>query len=228
MAGPVSRREGDRAGAGVPRSAGRRPGPRRRGSGDGAGRGLGEDTLQLRRPRRRLRRVALVAVLAVLVAGGAVAYVLVQRERATVEVTAASGLHVSVPAGWGRQQQAADWDLTPLGAAGERGTALLVARDVAGWRDPASATPGVFVGVARGVSEDRLWAASAAHSCEYSQESRELPSGLAGTVRRYECPGSPARVTEAVLTRPGSDLRSSSSRSRSRSRTTTRPRCWTA
>jgi hypothetical protein len=166
----------------------------------------GEDTMQLRRPRRWVRRVALLAALAVLIAGGAVAYVLVRRDRATVDVTAASGLHVSVPAGWGRQQQAADWDLAPLGAAGARGTALLVARDIAGWRDPASATPGVFVGVARGVREDRLWAVSAARSCPYTQERRELPSGLAGTVRRHDCPGSPARMTEAVLTRSGSDL----------------------
>jgi hypothetical protein len=153
-----------------------------------------------------MRRVAVLAVLAVLVAAGAAAYVLVRRERATVDVTTASGLHVRVPAGWGRQQQAADWDLTPLGAAGKRGTALLVAGDVAAWRDPASETPGVFVGVARGVSEGRLWAVSAARSCPYSQERRELPSGMTGTVRRHDCPGSPARVTEAVLTRSGSDL----------------------
>jgi hypothetical protein len=182
---------------------GRRPRP----PSERPARSPGEDTVQLRRSRRRVRRVAWIAVLAVLVAGGAVAYVLVRRERATVDVTAASGLHVSVPASWARQQQAADWDLTPLGAAGKRGTALLVAQDVAEWRDPASATPGVFVGVARGVSEDRLWAVSADHSCGHSQERRELPSGLVGTVRRYECPGSAARVTEAVLTRSGSDLR---------------------
>jgi hypothetical protein len=165
----------------------------------------GEDTMQLRRPRRWARRVALVAVLAILVAGGAVGYVLVWRARESVDVTAA-GLHVRVPAAWARQQQAGAWDLTPFGGAGEQGTALLVARDVTGWRDPASATPGVFVGAARGVAADSLWAASAVKSCRpYTQETRQLPSGLSGTVRRHECAGSPARVTEAVLTRPGSD-----------------------
>lgn len=224
MAGPVSR-----AGAGPDRPRPARPG-RPAGSGrppaasprSPAGSGgapaastlspagpdrppAADDTMQLRRPRRWGRRIALLAVLVLLVAGGAAAALLVQRARKSVDVTAA-GLHVRVPAAWGRQQQAADWDLTPLGAAGQRGTALLVARDVAGWRDPASATVGVFVGAARGLKADKLWDASAVKTCPYSQRTHQLPSGLTGTVRRHDCPGAPARVTEAVLTRPGTDI----------------------
>ena len=37
-----------------------------------------------------------------------------------------------------------------------------------------------------------------------TEQTRQLPSGLAGPVRRHDCAGSPVRVTEAVLTRPGS------------------------
>ncbi|HZB48148.1 MAG TPA: hypothetical protein VE547_03565, partial [Mycobacteriales bacterium] len=132
---------------------------------------------------------------------GATAYLVARRQ--PVRVTA-GGLTVEVPAAWARQQQSAEWDLTPLGAAGRRGTALVVAGDVAGWRDPASTTPGVFVGVAPGVAATSLWAASVARGCPYTEQTRTLPGGLSGQVRRHDCPGSPTRLTEAVLTRPGS------------------------
>ena len=152
-------------------------------------------------PRGRRRWIAVAAVL-VLLATGTTAYFVV-RARQTVAVVAESGLTVEVPASWAKQQQSDDWDLTSFGAAGKRGPALLVAGDVARWRDPSSTTPGVFVGVARGVAATSLWAASAAGGCPHTEQTRTLSSGLTGQVRRYECPGAPTRVTEAVLTRPG-------------------------
>ena len=97
--------------------------------------------------------------------------------------------------------QDAGWDLTPYGQAGRSGSGLAVAGDVAGWRDPATSSPGVFVGLATGV---RVPAVQAAGSrCPYVQEDDRTIAGLPATVRRHQpCAGSAAALVEAVLAPP--------------------------
>jgi hypothetical protein len=159
------------------------------------------ETVELLRPRRRGRRgrtAALVALVLVLLAGGAAAAV-VARARATVAVTGAAGrVSVTVPAAWGRQVQDARWDLTPYGAVGRSGSGLAVAGDIAGWRDPTTSSPGVFVGLASGLSIRAVQAAGS--RCPYVQDDDRTIAGLPAAVRRHQpCAGSAAVLVEAVL-----------------------------
>ena len=166
-----------------------------------------DDTVELLRPRRRRRRrgrtAALVALVLVLLAGGSAAAVVARaRATATVAVTGAAGrVSVTVPAAWGRQVQDAGWDLTPYGLAGRSGSGLAVAGDIAGWRDPTTSSPGVFVGLATGL---RIPAVQAAGSrCPYVQDDDRTIAGLPATVRRHQpCAGSAATLVEAVLAPP--------------------------
>ena len=165
-----------------------------------------DDTVHLLRPRRRRHRgrtAALVALVLVLLAVGSAAAVAARsRAAATVTVTGAAGrVGVTVPSSWGRQVQDAGWDLTPYGQAGRSGSGLAVAGDVAGWRDPATSSPGVFVGLATGL---RVPAVQAAGSrCPYVQEDDRTIAGLPATVRRHQpCAGSAAALVEAVLAPP--------------------------
>jgi len=161
------------------------------------------ELLQTRRRRRRGRTAALVALVLVLLAGGSAAAVAARaRATATVVVTGAAGrISVTVPAAWGRQMQDARWDLTPYGLTGRSGNGLAVAGDVAGWRDPTTSSPGVFVGLASGL---RIPAVQAAGSrCPYAQEDDRTVAGLPATVRRHQpCAGSAAALVEAVLASP--------------------------
>jgi serine/threonine protein kinase len=163
-----------------------------------------DDSVELLGPRRRRGRIAaLVALAVILLAGGSAAAVVVWvRATATVAVTGASGrVSVTVPAAWGRQVQDAGWDLTPYGLAGRSGSGLAVAGDVAAWRDPATSSPGVFVGLATRATGLRAPAVQAAGSrCPYLQEDRTV-AGLPASVRRHQpCAGSAAALVEAVLT----------------------------
>jgi serine/threonine protein kinase len=167
-----------------------------------------DDTVELLRPRRRRRRgrtAALVALVLVLLAGGAAAALVARaRATATVAVTGAAGrIGVTVPAAWGRQVQDAGWDLTPYGLAGQSGSGLAVAGDVAAWRDPTTSSPGVFVGLATRATGLRTPAVQAAGSrCPYLQDDRTI-AGLPATVRRHRpCAGSAAALVEAVLAPP--------------------------
>jgi hypothetical protein len=128
------------------------------------------------------------------------------RATATVAVTGASGrVSVTVPAAWGRQVQDAGWDLTSYGLAGRSGSGLAVAGDIAGWRDPTTSSPGVFVGLATGATGLRIPAVQAAGSrCPYVQDDDRTIAGLPATVRRHQpCAGSAATLVEAVLAPPG-------------------------
>ena len=163
-----------------------------------------DDTVELRQPRRRRgRTAALVALVLVLLAGGSAAAVVARaRATATVAVTGAAGrVSVTVPTAWGRQVQDAGWNLTPYGLAGRSGSGLAVAGDLAGWRDPTTSSPGVFVGLATGL---RIPAVQAAGSrCPYVQEDDRTIADLAATVRRHQpCAGSAATLVEAVLAPP--------------------------
>jgi eukaryotic-like serine/threonine-protein kinase len=163
------------------------------------------DLLRARRPRRRGRTAALVALVLVLLAGGSAAALVARgRATATVAVTGAAGrVSVTVPAAWGRQVQDAGWDLTPYGLAGRSGSGLAVAGDVAAWRDPTTSSPGVFVGLATRATGLRTRAVQAAGSrCPYLQDDRTI-AGLLATVRRHQpCAGSAAALVEAVLAAP--------------------------
>jgi len=157
--------------------------------------------MRSRRSRRR-RLVAVLAVAVVLAGGGAVALVL--RDRADVEVGSGDGtLRVRVPAAWARQVQRSDWDLRPYGVTGRAGTALAVAGNLARWRDPAAADPGVFVGRADGVAPARLLAGSPAAGCTGSAPRPVQRDGLSGTVTRRTCAGAAAAYVEVVLQPPG-------------------------
>jgi hypothetical protein len=124
------------------------------------------------------------------------------RATATVAVTGAAGrVSVTVPAAWGRQVQDAGWDLTPYGLAGRSGSGLAVAGDVAGWRDPTTSSPGVFVGLATGLRRSAVQAAGS--RCPYVQDDGRTIASLPATVRRHQpCAGSAAALVEAVLAPP--------------------------
>ena len=107
--------------------------------------------------------------------------------------------------------------------AGRSGSGLAVAGDIAGWRDPTTTSPGVFVGLANGL---RVPAVQPAGSrCRYVQEDDRMIAGLPATVRRHQpCAGSAAELVEAVLG-PRTAATSSSCRSRSRPTATGRTGC---
>ena len=165
-----------------------------------------DDTAELLRTRRRHRpgrTAALVALVVVLLAGGSAAAAVARaRATATIVVTGVAGrVSVTVPAGWGRQLQDARWDLAPYGLAGRFGSGLAVANDLAGWRNPATSSSGVFVGLATGLRTSAVQAAGS--RCPYLQEDDRTVAGLRATVRRHQpCAGSAAALVEAVLAPP--------------------------
>jgi hypothetical protein len=141
----------------------------------------------------------LVAALLAVAATAGVVAAQVWRRPGSVAVTNASGsLRVDVPSAWAGQYQDSTWDLTPYGQRGKLGVALVVARDVAGWRDAGSDTPGVFVGRASGLAADPVLARSAAAGCPAAGRHWEH-AGLAGTVLDHASCGGAARFVEAVL-----------------------------
>ncbi len=149
------------------------------------------------RPRRRLLIAGLAALL-VLAGAGTAAGLLWARRDVTV-ATADGTVRLRVPHDWARQVRRSGWDLGPDGAPGRSGVALAASPDVARWTDPSTDLPGVFAGRADGVSPEALLARSVAASCPADPSRPLTASGLAGTVTRRHCTGSPMAYVEAVL-----------------------------
>lgn len=160
-----------------------------------------DPTLTIRRPRRRGPLIVALAATLVL-AGGGVAAEVVVRGRPVPITTADGSVHLRVPAAWAAQERSSPWNLGPYGVTGRTGTAVAVAPDVAGWQDPASDVPGVFVGRADGVAPRDLLARSVTAGCPSGPVRPVSGSGLTGTLTRSTCPGSPMAYVEAVLQPP--------------------------
>jgi hypothetical protein len=156
------------------------------------------------------RVVAVAAVLGVVLATTAAAHAAAADR---VRVHDSSGaLSISVPVGWAGQLRNSGWNPSAIRLPAGHAPGLLVAPDVGRWSDPASRTPGVFVGLSRSVTGAALAPVPAlpAHDGCVRQPDRTLSvAGLTGTVLRWtDCGGAPISFTEAVLVRtaPGSGV----------------------
>ena len=155
------------------------------------------------------RRWAVTVLVAVAIVGLVAVGIWVQRLRpGSVRVADEAGaVRIAVPTGWAGQVQDGDWDLAPFGLAGQHGRGLAVAADLSRWRRPASATPGVFVGVGRGIDPARLMARSVGRECAHEVSTQYERGPLSGQLYRYDsCPGAPMELVEVILrAAPGGD-----------------------
>jgi eukaryotic-like serine/threonine-protein kinase len=155
------------------------------------------------RRRRRWRGVAALVAASLLAGGGAAAYMLRYAGPATTTVRDRTGaITVTVPRGWGGQLQAQGWSPKAAGFGTETDQAgLAVAADLSRWRDPASAQPGVFVGVTRDANlADQVGRVQHA-GCARTPMPYHGGS-LTGTILQHACPGA-ASFAEVALSGPG-------------------------
>ncbi|MEU7907393.1 serine/threonine-protein kinase [Actinoplanes sp. NPDC049118] len=136
----------------------------------------------------------LIAVGASVALGGSSSVI----EEGWSRVADASGtLSVSVPDDWAGQVRPRGWNPATVGLPTGREPGLLVGTDLPRWSDPASSTPGVFVGAGPAIGGATL---PAHPGCTRQPDRRVVAAGLGGTVRRWtNCAGTPVTYSDVVL-----------------------------
>ncbi len=158
-----------------------------------------------RAPRRRQASIVVAALVPVAAAAVAAGVLVAGRQPPTVTVhDRTRGLAVTVPSAWAREVQDSGWSLERYGRPERRAAALAVAPDIGGWRDARSTAPGLFVGVAPGVTTSAVLAAATHPGCA-STVVRAVTSGeLTGQARRFtRCAAGTVAWDEVALSPPG-------------------------
>jgi hypothetical protein len=157
------------------------------------------------RRRSHLRwpwRVALSLLVLAGVAAGGYAVVASRLPTGSTVHDRSGRITVTVPAAWGRQLQDDGWSPKAAGLGPEAGAAALaISADLARWRDPATGTPGVFVGMSGDRALVQKVGQIAHPGCRKTSQAYRR-SGFTGTVFRHACPGA-ASFAEVGLTERG-------------------------
>ncbi|MEH1167064.1 serine/threonine-protein kinase [Micromonospora sp. CPCC 205539] len=112
-------------------------------------------------------------------------------------------LSVAVPPSWAGQLKDAGWDPSALRLPAGHAPGLVVAPDLAVWPDPASAIPGVFVGVSKALAGGGPVPALPSHTSCVPQPERTVDvGGNPARVRRWTSCGASVSFSEVVIAVP--------------------------
>jgi hypothetical protein len=160
--------------------------------------------------RRRTRRVAVAAGIALTVAAGAGAGITVtlgdrHASASMVGVRDTTGrIAVEVPAQWSGQLRGAGWAPGALGLSGTHEPGLVVASDLARWQDLDAKVSGVFVGLSEHGDVAAKVRAIGHSDCEYGKTRDFSDPSWHGQVRRWvACGNGGTSIEEIALTSTG-------------------------
>ena len=151
------------------------------------------------RPRRRRRALVGTLIAAALAGAAVVADTATGQSGGQIRVADATRtISVEVPSDWAVQLQDTGWDPARIGVTAQHSPALAVSPDLASWREPGTATPGVFVGT---VPTTTGALSPIPDGCDQSTAGPYRAGALEGTVSRSRhCGGSAVSFTTAMLT----------------------------